>query len=443
MPYKGTFEFAEYPIGNQTVTGPLGSGASRNLEPILVKTVEINSPTPEMLANKLATYQDTVTNLRYQTNGTALVTTGINNLPAVALGTGSSTLTSAANGNRHNYWTGSSVANLTLSATGAGIGDIIEIANDGSAVITMLGVTAATGYINTISPGVIGGAEYTGGTWKSVTPSLASVIASVSGTASVGSVLTCTPAANWTGTFQWTNDGANIAAATASTYTLVAGDAGHAIGCKFGPTTYATNTIAIPAAKVLTYRNSISTTDGTAILTGSIDIGTASADRLVIVATHTGGNTKTLTSIVVNGVTLTVDKLLNAQINNTMVIASGIVAAGAGAQTVTVTWSAGGFQDRELFLWTATGLNSTVKKNTAQGDNGPAAVIAVDAADVMVALQIAAATNTLASSTEAPVERLDGLSVGLGANWVIVATNASFTVQGGGGNRGSIVTSYA
>ena len=58
----------------------------------------------------------------------------------------------------------------------------------------------------------------------------------VSGTATVGELLSTTDG-TWTGappitfTYQWQRNGSNIGSATASTYTLVAADAGNPIRC--------------------------------------------------------------------------------------------------------------------------------------------------------------------------------------------------------------------
>ena len=58
---------------------------------------------------------------------------------------------------------------------------------------------------------------------------------SVSGTAREGQVLTCSPG-TWSNSpafaFEWLRDGPPIAGATASTYTLVAADAGHDVACR-------------------------------------------------------------------------------------------------------------------------------------------------------------------------------------------------------------------
>jgi hypothetical protein len=66
-------------------------------------------------------------------------------------------------------------------------------------------------------------------------PPANTVAPAVSGTAAVGQVLTCTTG-TWNGTptgytYQWMRDATPIAGANASTYTTVAADSGHAIGC--------------------------------------------------------------------------------------------------------------------------------------------------------------------------------------------------------------------
>jgi hypothetical protein len=87
----------------------------------------------------------------------------------------------------------------------------------------------------------------------------------VSGTAVVGQTISVNPG-TWSGfpapsfTYQWTRDGADIAGATASTYTLVTADAGHTVRCRVtadngvGSPASATssNGIAVPAAPVNT-----------------------------------------------------------------------------------------------------------------------------------------------------------------------------------------------
>jgi hypothetical protein len=76
----------------------------------------------------------------------------------------------------------------------------------------------------------------------------------VSGTGAVGQVLSCTTGI-WVGTptsyaYQWLRDGTNIAAAIASTYTLVAADSGHNIACVVTATNPTGSTAAPPSNAV-------------------------------------------------------------------------------------------------------------------------------------------------------------------------------------------------
>jgi len=81
------------------------------------------------------------------------------------------------------------------------------------------------------------------------------VLPVIAGILTVGSVLnvTATPG-TWTGTpaptisWQWTRDTVNIAGATASSYTLVAGDAGTMIACKVTGTNVYSAVVATTAA---------------------------------------------------------------------------------------------------------------------------------------------------------------------------------------------------
>ena len=108
-------------------------------------------------------------------------------------------------------------------------------------------ITGGTPQVNAValtSSGVVAG-----GTWTTVgsagLPDLAvfafdvpaaTVNPSISGTATVGTTLTCATG-TWTNapsgyTYQWLSDGSSISGATASTYVLVSGDLGHKISCK-------------------------------------------------------------------------------------------------------------------------------------------------------------------------------------------------------------------
>lgn len=113
------------------------------------------------------------------------------------------------------------------------------------------------------------------------------------------------------------------------------------------------------------FKGAIGNISSNNIVSGSIDIGTASADRLVIVEVMCQTAGLSVTSVVVNGVTLTQDVVQNSVC--TCGIFSGLVTSGNGPQTVTVTFSGGAFVTKEFYLYTATGLTSNVVKTTGSG----------------------------------------------------------------------------
>lgn len=164
-------------------------------------------------------------------------------------------------------------------------------------------------------------------------------------------------------------------------------------------------------------------------LSGSIDIGTAAADRVVIVAA-TEQNGQSLTSIVVNGVTLTA-----AVAGSGVYISTGLVTSGSGAQTVTVTWGAGSFETRTCAVWIANGLNSNTPKATGTvATNVTPSAISVTAGDLLFGVTMLGNSGTPeynGNSTEnAAGERqvLTGALSGFYGDWTVASTNASFSV---------------
>lgn len=187
-----------------------------------------------------------------------------------------------------------------------------------------------------------------------------------------------------------------------------------------------------PAAAAYLYRGSGTTSSGNNDATFSIDIGTASADRLVIVGCTVGNNT-TITSVVVAGVTLTAD--ISAVNNYRVAIYSGVVNAGDGAQNVVITWASAAFQEKNAFVWTATGLASNLKKQTTSyvGTTGS---INVTAGDFMFVVGRDTSTAPVwTTSTEAPAASRNVATLNTGADWTILATNAAFAINSGSANQ--------
>jgi hypothetical protein len=188
------------------------------------------------------------------------------------------------------------------------------------------------------------------------------------------------------------------------------------------------------SGKAYVYRGSNSTTAAGNPHTASIDIGTASADRVV----HVGiaaQNAQTPTSVTVNGVTLTQD-VLNVT-SPTAGWYSGVVASGSGSQTVTVNYPAGTFTLRNMYVLTSTGLSSTTKKQSASA-SGASISINVTAGDFLFA--VGYRTGGIAnytSSTEAPDGTNNADATTREADWVVNSTNATFFVTPA--NSGSII----
>ncbi len=157
----------------------------------------------------------------------------VNALAAVDLGAGAVTLVNATHANRPLTASPTGAVTYTYPAAGNVTGNVMEVLNTGSAVITH-SVTAATGYTTTQAPGTSFSAEFNGAAWISVTPSAVGggvpAPVTVAGSTVNGSVLTATIGAGWVNTGgNWTRDGANIAGATALTYTTAGADGGHSV----------------------------------------------------------------------------------------------------------------------------------------------------------------------------------------------------------------------
>lgn len=185
-----------------------------------------------------------------------------------------------------------------------------------------------------------------------------------------------------------------------------------------------------PCAPAFTFKGMSSNGDGTTSRTFSIDIGTASSDRLIVVALGIG-NTTGPTSVTVAGVTLTQDVLrANAQ---TCAVYSGLVTGGSGTQNITIA-GVGIFQEVAVAVFAAPGLSSSVVKQTSSNVGGTTS-ISVAAGDFLVAINATPGANSsYAASTETPTATRNVDTTGprfTSAEWLpVISTNASFSVSG-------------
>jgi hypothetical protein len=106
-----------------------------------------------------------------------------------------------------------------------------------------------------------------------------------------------------------------------------------------------------------------------------------------------------------------------------------LVTTGSGVQSVVVTHPSGaGFTNRNVTVWTVTGLSSTTKKQSVNGVTTALSVNA-DAGDFILAVRYyTSGTPVWTASTEAPAAT-HNLIVSATADWTVAATNASFSVS--------------
>ena len=173
-----------------------------------------------------------------------------------------------------------------------------------------------------------------------------------------------------------------------------------------------------------TFRGTASDLTGTANPSYSIDIGTASADRLIIVGFICAGSAGAA-SVTVNGTGLTL--AVSAAPAAVAEVWYGLVTSGSGTQTVQVN-GASNFFERDIIVWAATGLSSNVVKQTAS-DNGTQN-INVSASDFLFAINYTTGTPSnfdYSSSTESPTG-IHTTAQSFGGDWTVISTNAAFSV---------------
>jgi hypothetical protein len=222
-------------LQNKTLASPAFTGTVTGLGKTAVGLASVDNTTD--LGKPISTATQTALNAinDIAAAAAAAVVSKADVYAEVDLGTSTTlALTQASHGNRALKWNGSAPATATLSATTSGT--IFAIANNGSAAITFLNGTAASGYTNVLQPGTVGSFQYSGGVYRS---DIQGAIGGSSGTVlsvnplagTPGTVLTATYAANWSGGYQWKRGGTNISGQTSSTYTVAIADLGLAVTC--------------------------------------------------------------------------------------------------------------------------------------------------------------------------------------------------------------------
>lgn len=158
--------------------------------------------------------------------------------------------------------------------------------------------------------------------------------------------------------------------------------------------------------------------------TFSNNIGTAAANRLIIVCVASQGTT---TGVTVNGVALT--QAINPGGGPSLWY--GLVTSGSGSQSITV--AGGVFFANGAAIYSVVGLGTNSPQSTSGTSGNATTNISVTAGDFLFACENAtSAPSSWSASTQTPANTFSDTSTPLfinGADWTVASTNASFLVS--------------
>jgi alpha-tubulin suppressor-like RCC1 family protein len=234
-------------------------------------------------------------------------------------------------------------ATITTYTATSSPGDITgTLSQAGSGTINVTGLTSGTSYTFTVTATNSAGTGSASAASNSITTftiPVNTVAPVVSGTATVGQVLTTTNG-TWTGTatitftYQWQRNNVNIGSATASTYTLVSADIGNPIRCVVtGTNSYGNSSANSNATANISAIAPDAPTIGTATVTGSttatVSFTAPASDGGATITTYTATSSP-------GGITGTLN-----QAGSGTITVSGLSASTSYTFTVTATNSAG------------------------------------------------------------------------------------------------------
>lgn len=179
------------------------------------------------------------------------------------------------------------------------------------------------------------------------------------------------------------------------------------------------------APKVLTYKGAARQDTSGTVVTLSVDIGTASADRYVIVAVGGCTSTRTVSSLTIAGVTAT--QIVASSAAETSAIYMALVTSGSGAQNIVITWS--GAQDvTGIGVWTLTGVSGTTPVDTKTSTANPFTAT-LSTVNGGVAVAYAMVTNTTTYTWTNLTEQFDTTAAGVGHSGAQDAANTGASIS--------------
>ena len=192
-----------------------------------------------------------------------------------------------------------------------------------------------------------------------------------------------------------------------------------------------------PAAIVVTFRGWFHQEDGTNTQTQVVNLGTGTADTLVVVGAF-GRASEGDPNITINGgAPINKDSFFNDGTAYPVSIQSQNFTSGGNA-TIFVNWTSQAGSPRDLYVWTITGLSSMVKKNSTVGvhSGGALNAMSVTAGDIVFAVSQNQNTGPVgfATSDEVPTHQYNEpggpqYNITVAADWTIVNTAGAFVIR--------------
>lgn len=184
-------------------------------------------------------------------------------------------------------------------------------------------------------------------------------------------------------------------------------------------------TIAVPNA-AYTFQAALNNVGGSNTADYSVDIGSASSDKYLLIGVTIAGNTQTITSLTIDpaGTPLALAQLLFYNPSTTTAF-YGVAAPGiSGTKTIRLITTGASFVERNIYVYSLTGLNSQSVKNPGQIASASLAMTA-DPGDLLFALAAVNGGRTFSGSTEAPTHQVsvgNGTASGSAADWRIAGS---------------------
>lgn len=164
----------------------------------------------------------------------------------------------------------------------------------------------------------------------------------------------------------------------------------------------------------------------------NVDIGTAAANRFIVIAATGTNSAVPGATCTVGGVALT--RIAVQGSVNAAAIYGGLVTTGSGNQTVTIDFGVTSFENKAIEVWSVTNLSSTTVKSSDAAPNGGGSgnlSLNVSAGDLAFCVEFngSSASANFVGSDQTPDNTYDNFADNmLAGDWTAISTDASFLI---------------